>query len=71
MTGAVLRAALSRADREAMVGLLLHAHTKGESGANLLDMLRIQVLRGVLVSNSSLVEDAFRRTFAEVKYFPQ
>ena len=63
--------ALTAQDIAKMVQMLLKANPAKESGANQVDMYRIQVMRGVWQGNQSLVADAFTRTFADVKYFPQ
>jgi chondroitin AC lyase len=72
-TAVLLRngSALTPSDAAAMLHMLLKANPAKESGANQVDMYRIQVMRGVWQGNQTLVADAFARTFEDVRYFPQ
>jgi hypothetical protein len=69
--GVLLRAVLSSTDVEKMVMLLKRSTPEKWTGANAMDGYRIQVYRGVLADDRSLVEDALKQTYAAVKYFPQ
>ena len=62
---------LTPQDSATMLRLLLAANPAKKTGANQVDMYRIQAMRGVWQGNQSLTEDAFTRTFADVKYYPQ
>eukprot|EP01052_Picozoa_sp_SAG31_P012344 SAG31_NODE_720_length_12587_cov_15.393114_8_plen_815_part_00 len=67
--------ALSAADAAKMVEIMARADWKGGgtvskpkwTGANLLDMLRIQLYRGLCTRSSSLVSQAFSRAFQDVQ----
>eukprot|EP01043_Picozoa_sp_COSAG02_P044983 COSAG02_NODE_4069_length_5831_cov_3.564778_2_plen_789_part_00 len=70
-TGVLLRGELSLADTASMVTMLLKANPAHKTGANQVDMYRIQIMRGVIQANATLIAEAFGATFAGVKYYPQ
>ena len=67
----LLRGELTAQDSAAMIKMLLRANPKKYTGANKLDMLRIQVMHGVFQNNESMVEDAFSEAYTAMKVFPQ
>ena len=72
--GLLLQPALSSAEATKIVEIMARADWKGSgtvakphwTGANLLDMLRIQIHRGAFVNRTSVVAEAFARSFAAV-----
>lgn len=74
--GLLLQPALSLAESSKMEEIMSRADWKGSgtvanpkwTGANLLDMLRIQIHRGLFVSSTSLVQQGFARSFAAVAH---
>lgn len=77
--GLLLQPALSTADASKMEEIMSRADWKGSgtvanprwTGANLLDMLRIQIRRGLFANSSSLVGQGFARSFAAVVHSHQ
>ena len=74
--GLLLQPALSFAESSKMEEIMSRADWKGSgtvanpkwTGANLLDMLRIQIHRGLFVNSTSLVQQGFARSFAAVAH---
>jgi chondroitin AC lyase len=72
--GLLLQPALSSEESSKMEEIMSRADWKGSgtdanpkwTGANLLDMLRIQIHRGLFVNSTSLVKQGFARSFAAV-----
>jgi hypothetical protein len=72
--GLLLQPALSAADATKMTEIMARADWKGSgtvkdpkwTGANLLDMLKIQIHRGVFANDSSVVAQGFCRSFEAV-----
>ena len=63
--------ALSAPDGNKMVEIMARAHWADYTGANLLNMLRVQVYRGVFAHNSTVVAQAFARAFQDVCHHHQ
>jgi chondroitin AC lyase len=71
--GVLLRDALllSNADRAAMDAMLQRAKRGAASGANGLDMHRIQAMRAVMLGNGTMLAEALGAAFAGIEYCPQ